>query len=65
MLHGENDPVVPIEVAKEFLDEIAQDAPTVPVDHKFYPGEGHHFIHKEDIKDALDREHAWYVKHLL
>lgn len=65
MLHGEDDGVVPVKVAQDFLDEIHKDAPLVPVDHKFYPGEGHHFHQGPNIKDALEREHDWYTKHLL
>lgn len=65
MLHGEEDGVVPPDIAREFLREIKEDAPLVPVDSKFYPGEGHHFHQKDHIEDALEREYDWYTKHLL
>lgn len=56
MLHGEADGVVPTEISQGFVDEIAKVAPSVPVAHKFYPAEGHHFHQAPNIKEALERE---------
>ncbi|KAF9242826.1 Alpha/Beta hydrolase protein [Melanogaster broomeanus] len=65
MLQGNLDSVVPKEQAHNFLQEIADNAPDEKVSSHFYDNEGHGWHLACTIKDALEREHAWYDENLL
>ncbi|KAI6018169.1 Alpha/Beta hydrolase protein [Pisolithus microcarpus] len=65
MLQGKNDPVVPEDQATRFLDEIKKKAPNEKLSYHFYDNEGHGWKQASTIKDALKREHEWYLENLL
>lgn len=65
MLHGDVDGVVPPVVARDFLKDITDQVPTGQLEFAFYADEGHHWHLAYTIKDALEREFAWYKKNLL
>ncbi|KAI6012227.1 Alpha/Beta hydrolase protein [Pisolithus marmoratus] len=65
MLQGKNDPVVPQEQATRFLAKIEQEAPNEKLSYHFYDNEGHGWKQASTIKDALKREHDWYLENLL
>ncbi|KAF7315663.1 Peptidase-S9 domain-containing protein [Mycena indigotica] len=63
ILQGEIDRVVPKEQAEIISKSIEQRGGVV--EYKLYPGEGHGFRKEETIIDALERELAFYDKHVL
>ncbi|KAI6127094.1 Alpha/Beta hydrolase protein [Pisolithus sp. B1] len=65
MLQGKKDPVVPPDQATRFLDKIKEQAPNEKLSYHFYDNEGHGWKLASTIKDALKREHEWYVENLL
>jgi len=62
ILQGEIDRVVPKEQAEAIVDSIK--ARGGVVEYKLYPGEGHGWRQEKNIKDALEREIAFYDKML-
>lgn len=65
MPQGEKDGVVPPPQAHLFLEKIAKEASEGHIAWKFYPGEGNHWHLGSTIKDALEREYAWYDRNLI
>ena len=58
ILQGEIDRVVPKEQAEVIVDSIKSRGGVV--EYKLYPGEGHGWRQEANIKDALEREIAFY-----
>lgn len=63
ILQGEIDKVVPKEQAEAIVKSIEQRGGIV--EYKLYPGEGHGFRQEQNIKDALEREIAFYEREVL
>lgn len=61
LLHGENDPDVPIAEAEQYYVALKD----VGVDTVFvrYPREGHGLRETKHVVDSIDRSIAWYEKH--
>ncbi|KAN0101277.1 Alpha/Beta hydrolase fold [Tylopilus felleus] len=63
MLQGLADGVVPPSIVRKFLSQSSQSGPSG--EFVFYPNEGHHWHLESTIKNALAREHHWYLDTLL
>jgi carboxymethylenebutenolidase len=61
VLHGEQDPVVPVEEARSLQRLLEQNR--IPHEIKIYPGQGHHFTGLAQI-DALGRVVEFFRQHL-
>ena len=61
ILHGEADPVVPVEEAHKIARLL--DARSLPYEKKLYPGAGHGFS-GFDMLDAGQRTYSFLTKHL-
>jgi len=62
VLQGDNDPRVPKEEAEQVVALLKQDGKTV--DAHYYPNEGHGFIKRENLIDAIQRTIEWFDKYL-
>lgn len=62
VLHGENDPRVPLIEARQVVEYLRQNGRVV--DARFYPEEGHGFSRRENQIDALTRKIQWFETHL-
>ncbi|RPD65632.1 alpha/beta-hydrolase [Lentinus tigrinus ALCF2SS1-7] len=58
ILHGAEDPVVPVDQAVTMLDAIKKHGGRVEL--RIFEGEGHGWRQAETIKEALEREINWY-----
>jgi carboxymethylenebutenolidase len=61
VLHGDQDPVVPVEEARKLERLLEQNA--IPHEVKIYPGQGHHFTGLAQI-DALGRVVSFFRQYL-
>ena len=62
ILHGEQDPQVPLQESQEFVAALKQAGKNFS--YTTYPGEGHGFQQKEHRRDAYERELEFLNKHL-
>lgn len=62
VLQGEDDIRVPRDEAAQIVDFLKREGRTV--DAKYYPGEGHGFMKREDQIDALERTVDWFGRYL-
>lgn len=62
VLHGENDPIVPLLEAQQVVELMEQHGKVVEA--HFYPGEGHGIAKVENRKNALRRMRDWFDAHL-
>jgi dipeptidyl aminopeptidase/acylaminoacyl peptidase len=58
ILHGEDDPAVPVAQAYAFYRALHER--NVPVECVIYPREGHGLSERDHIRDAMERELRWY-----
>jgi dipeptidyl aminopeptidase/acylaminoacyl peptidase len=63
VMHGDSDPVVPIEQSRAFVERCV--AAGGDVEFVVYEGEGHGFRRPENLLDEYRRMHAFLVAHVL
>jgi len=62
VLHGENDPLVPVAEAREVVTTLQRAGRTV--DAHYYADEGHGFAKRENQIDMVQRIIAWFDRYL-
>jgi dipeptidyl aminopeptidase/acylaminoacyl peptidase len=62
ILHGEDDPIVPVAQAYTFYRALQERH--VPVECVIYPREGHGLAERDHLRDALERILKWLEQHI-
>src|SRR6266571_4719149 len=62
ILHGEDDPAVPVAQAYAFYRALRER--NVPVELVVYPREGHGLNEKAHLRDAIERQLRWFERYL-
>jgi len=62
ILHGEDDPAVPVAQAYAFYRALRER--NVPVELVVYPREGHGLSEKAHLRDAIERQLRWFERYL-
>ncbi len=62
ILHGEDDPAVPVAQAYAFYRALRER--NVPVELVVYPREGHGLSEKAHLRDAMERQLSWFERYL-
>lgn len=62
ILHGEDDPAVPVAQAYAFYRALHER--NVPVECVIYPREGHGLRERDHIQDSIERQLQWFERHI-
>jgi acetyl esterase/lipase len=62
VLHGGNDPLVPVKDSEQVVDILKREGRTVEA--HYYPNEGHGLVKREDRIDSIQRRVEWFDRYL-
>lgn len=62
VLHGQNDPIVPVTEAQQVVDGLRGKGGVIEA--HIYPEEGHGFVRRENQMDSIDRIITWFDRHM-
>ena len=62
ILHGEDDPAVPVAQAYAFYRALRER--NVPVECAIYPREGHGVVEHDHVRDTIERQLRWFEKYM-
>lgn len=62
ILHGENDPAVPVAQAYAFYRALRER--NVPVECAVYPREGHGLSERDHVRDSIERQLSWFARYV-